>query len=569
MTTYFETISRIREWAIANLLNSNIHGVEHWDRVYDNGQKLANANVDLLVVGAFAYLHDVCRENDGEDIYHGLRASEKVDEIRSTLLGVFTDKQISILKQACQYHTTEHKTGNPTIDVCFDADRLDLWRVGIVPDPKRMATLKGAEIASNTDYSSLIESIVIDIEDDEYGEDKYDNPPKYIKNKYPKIPRKIKIMLYIVFAIAALVLIKSMHVSCKMSSVGTFETEKEDIIKRSNYLKEKLCVAPSEVLNAMPSGIGSQFQGEWALYSCSMYAKALENIAKLYPEMEDYSVEIIDKLIENVLSHELRSYDKERWGEDPIDGINGDESHISYYSHLAWMIGGFKSINGGTKYDDIYHELCAGMNDRITNSPILNVKTYPGEVVYVPDMLVAIVALKEYSDRYNGKYNETVNAWKQIMKDRFTDKETGLIMSFIAENGEYTPIKGSYSSLNTYYLTQVDTLFAREQYEKLKEYFVQTKRLAGLKEYYNESCWFGLDIDAGPIIMNLSPSGTAFALGPITYFRDDELRKSFLKTAEIAGTTCSSGSKSHYLLAEIALVGEAITLAMRTSYPYN
>jgi len=354
-----------------------------------------------------------------------------------------------------------------------------------------------------------------------------------------------------------------------MSSVGTFETEKEDIIKRCNYLKEQLCVTPSEVLNAMPSGIGSQFQGEWALYSCSMYAKSLVNIAKLYPEMEGYSMEIIDKLIENVLSHELRRYDKERWGEDPIYGINGEQSHISYYSHLAWMIGGFKSVNGGSKYDSVYHELCAAMNNRIKNSPILNVKTYPGESVYVPDMLVAIVALKEYSDRYNGKYNETVNAWKQIMKGRFTDKKTGLIMSFITEHGENMPIKGSYSALNTYFLTQVDPVFARDQYEKLKDYFVQTNRLAGLKEYYNESCWLGLDIDVGPIIMNLSPSGTAFSLGAITYFRDDELRKLFLKTAEIAGTTWSFSNKSHYLLADIALVGEAITLAMRTSYPYN
>lgn len=250
-----------------------------------------------------------------------------------------------------------------------------------------------------------------------------------MKNKLPQMPRKIKILLCIVVALAVIVLIKSMHVSYKMSSVGTFKTEKEDIIKCSNYLKEQLCVTPSEVLNAMPSGIGSQFQGEWALYSCSMYAKALVNIAKLYPEMEDYSVEIIDKLIENVLSQELKSYDTERWGEDTMDGMNGGRSHISYYSHLAWMIGGFIFVNGGTKYDDIYHELCAAMNERITKSPILNVQTYPSEVVYVPDMLVAIVALKEYSDRYNGKYKETVDAWKKIMKERFTDKETGLIMA--------------------------------------------------------------------------------------------------------------------------------------------
>ena len=61
----------------------------------------------------------------------------------------FTDEEVSLLESACRYHTTAHRTGNPTIDVCFDADRLDLGRVGILPDPKRMATKQGAYYASN------------------------------------------------------------------------------------------------------------------------------------------------------------------------------------------------------------------------------------------------------------------------------------------------------------------------------------------------------------------------------------------------------------------------------------
>ena len=74
-----------------------------------------------------------------------------------------------------------------------------------------------------------------------------------------------------------------------------------------------------------------------------------------------------------------------------------------------------------------------------------------------------------------------------------------------------------------------------------------------------------MDIDAGPIIFNLSPSGTAFGIGSVTYFNDSRLRRKLLKTAEIAGTTVIGNAKRHYLLADIALVGEAIMLAMRTN----
>ena len=49
-------------------------------------------------------------------------------------------------------HTTEHRTGIPTIDVCFDADRLDLGRVSIVPDPKLKATKQGAYYAANIHF---------------------------------------------------------------------------------------------------------------------------------------------------------------------------------------------------------------------------------------------------------------------------------------------------------------------------------------------------------------------------------------------------------------------------------
>ena len=44
-----------------------------------------------------------------------------------------------------------------------------------------------------------------------------------------------------------------------------------------------------------------------------------------------------------------------------------------------------------------------------------------------------------------------------------------------------------------------------------------------------------------------------------------EFRNQLLKTAEIAGSTVTWFGKSHYLLANVALVGEAIALAMRTS----
>ena len=384
-----------------------------------------------------------------------------------------------------------------------------------------------------------------------------------LKKPYRMILKTI-IIIIVIFAL------KWLWVTVSTMGHGSFEGEKTEILRRKNYLTDKLITSPDEVLNEMPSGIGSQFQGEWAMYSCSMLTAALVNISKLYPEEREKSIEQIDRLIEIVMSPELREYDAARWDEDPLDSWDSEKSHMSYLSILAWMISGYKAIGGGDKYDDVYYQSCSTLNWRMRNSPTLNLQTYPNEAVYVPDMLVTIVALSNFSRQCDGRYNSIINEWVKKAKTDWIDKETGLLKSFLSFDGTEmaAPVKGSYSALICYYLTFVDVDFAKEQYDLLKRHFIQKNPFTGIREYHNRSCWLGMDIDSGPILFNLSPSGTAFSIGPATYFNDSEFRIQLLRTAEIGGSTIRGWNTNHYLLANLAIVGEAITLAMRTSVPW-
>ena len=383
--------------------------------------------------------------------------------------------------------------------------------------------------------------------------------------------KTIRRMVVFITIISVLIVVKVVWVKCAISGYGSFETERKDIIRRANYLISKVATTPQKLLDEMPSVIGEQFQGEWAIYSCSMTCAALANIAILYPGNKELSIKYIREIIDIALSEEIKEYDKMRWGEDPMDGIYGNRSHISYYSHVAWMISRYKQIGGDNKYDGLYHSLCKAMNKRICQSPIFNAPTYPGECIYIPDMLVAIVALSNYAYQYDGKYQSTVDQWIEKASSEWIDLETGLLASFLEEdNGKaqiVLPVKGSYSALNCYYLSLVAPKFAQEQYELLKKNFRQDFLITGLKEYHDRTCLFGMDIDAGPIIFNLSPSGTAFVIGAATSLEDSVFRKQLLKTAEIGGSSVSWFGSTHYLLANMALVGEAIVLAMRTSAP--
>jgi len=116
------------------------HGVAHWARVLENGLRLAEetgANVE--VVRLFALLHDSRRINELADPDHGPRASEFARTLRG---GVFEldDDEFALLHRACAGHTYCVTDPDVTVRTCWDADRLDLGRVGVTPHPSLLCT---------------------------------------------------------------------------------------------------------------------------------------------------------------------------------------------------------------------------------------------------------------------------------------------------------------------------------------------------------------------------------------------------------------------------------------------
>jgi uncharacterized protein len=116
------------------------HGVAHWARVLENGRRLAEeTKAKIEVVTLFAVLHDSRRINEGTDPDHGPRAADFAANIRGELFDL-PDHEFQLLQVACAGHTHERTHPDVTIQTCWDSDRLDLGRVGIVPHPSRLCT---------------------------------------------------------------------------------------------------------------------------------------------------------------------------------------------------------------------------------------------------------------------------------------------------------------------------------------------------------------------------------------------------------------------------------------------
>lgn len=117
------------------------HGAGHWGRVKTNGFEIAKytEDVNLDVVELFAFLHDSCRLNDGSDPGHGSRAITFAKSLRGEYFEL-PDEDFELLLYACKHHTSGKTEGDITVQVCWDADRLDLGRVGVIPHPDYLCT---------------------------------------------------------------------------------------------------------------------------------------------------------------------------------------------------------------------------------------------------------------------------------------------------------------------------------------------------------------------------------------------------------------------------------------------
>ncbi len=135
-----------------------MHGLSHWGRVLENGLRLAEstgANTDVVTL--FAFFHDARRLNEGFDPGHGLRGAEFAASMRGDVpskggkrntvpkggkrnLFELDDLEFHLLSDACVRHTDGLTRAHVTVQTCWDADRLDLGRVGVTPRPGRLCT---------------------------------------------------------------------------------------------------------------------------------------------------------------------------------------------------------------------------------------------------------------------------------------------------------------------------------------------------------------------------------------------------------------------------------------------
>ncbi|QDU53953.1 HD domain-containing protein [Aeoliella mucimassa] len=126
---------------------TGFHGVAHWARVFENGMRLADeTDARREVVQLFAVFHDSRRITEHFDPGHGQRGAELAKAMRGQWFEL-PDEDFELLYLACAGHTDQRTHPDVTVQTCWDADRLDLGRTGIIPH----ADYLGTEVARRRD----------------------------------------------------------------------------------------------------------------------------------------------------------------------------------------------------------------------------------------------------------------------------------------------------------------------------------------------------------------------------------------------------------------------------------
>ncbi len=134
----------------------SVHGLTHWQRVERNGLFISShEGGDQQVISLFALFHDSQRVNDFDDPEHGVRGASLAEDFYSSGRLPITKDQLQLLMFACAHHTDTTHHDDITVSICWDADRLDLTRIGILPDPEMLNTVSAKQVAQTMDYCEI------------------------------------------------------------------------------------------------------------------------------------------------------------------------------------------------------------------------------------------------------------------------------------------------------------------------------------------------------------------------------------------------------------------------------
>ena len=308
-----------------------------------------------------------------------------------------------------------------------------------------------------------------------------------------------------------------------------------------------------------------RFDGEWMFGTHLMAALGHAQLARAHPERLAAALPIIDAHIEAMLDPEVRAFDREAWGHDPLDELGSPRAHAAYLGYLGLAISLRRTLAPGSPHAALGDRIAAHLHAALARSELGLLQTYPGEV-YPVDNAAAIATLSLHQRATGADHSEVLAAWDHALP-RWLDPSTGLLVQAVspATAAIVDGPRGSGTGLAAYFLSFHRASQSRALYEASREHLRRDLLGFGAMREYPPGRDGPGDIDSGPVLLGVSISATGFALAGSRIHGDAEAFTALWATTALFGAPVDRDHTRRFALG--GPLGDAMMLALLTARP--
>ncbi|MCB0654090.1 MAG: hypothetical protein KDC85_22615 [Saprospiraceae bacterium] len=201
-----------------------------------------------------------------------------------------------------------------------------------------------------------------------------------------------------------------------------------------------------------------------------------------------------------------------------------------------------------------FQHLCKTIHAAYENSNSIYLESYYGQS-WPADNTIALACLALHDKLFEPQYHAFISDWLKKVKLHL-DPKTGLIPHAVNSrtNTVLTGARGSSQSLMNVFLPEIDTAFAKQQFEIYRSVFLDFRLgLPGIREYPPGQVSGMGDIDSGPVIWGIGGSASIVGIRTMAVHKDLELHAGLRNSVEGFGVPLTFGGKKRYLLGSLPM----------------
>jgi hypothetical protein len=306
------------------------------------------------------------------------------------------------------------------------------------------------------------------------------------------------------------------------------------------------------------------FKGEWQFGTYQMTALSLLQIIRTKPEFRDEFLPAIETSIDRMLSPEVRAFDTAQWAEDALASLDGANAHAAYLGYLNVVLGMHRRIVPTSRFSELNDRISQFLDRRLIASPHGILQTYPSEA-YPMDNVCVVASLILHAKNTGADHSEALKRPLANLRDGWIDPSTGLLYQAVnARTGLFIEsARASGTAFASTILSFAESDISARLYQAVKRHCAASLCGFGFVNEYPHGKRGHGDVDSGPLIFGISPSGTAFSLGAARAHGDRDTYVSLYRTAHLMGTPTDFNGRRTYVTG--GPLGNAILLAMLTA----